>query len=74
MLIGLLIIKGLKNLAHHLVVEGNRFLQFGDTLHQLHKEHWLCVLFTFFGNENRVTHRDTRVLNSVVGLPRALTG
>ena len=42
-------IKGFKDLAHHLVVELDLLLKFGDTLHQLHKEHGLSVLLTVLG-------------------------
>ena len=66
-IVDLLIIKGLENLSHDFVVEFDRLLKFGDTLHQLYKEHGLCVFFTFFGNENRFTHQRNSVRSIQVG-------
>ena len=47
----LMSIKGFENLLHNLVMQFHGFLQFGYSLHKLDKEHLLCVLFAFLGNE-----------------------
>ena len=49
-------VKSRKDLTHYFVVEFNGLLQLTNTLHQLHKEHGLSVLFAFFSYKNGITH------------------
>ena len=64
----LVCIKCFKDLLHYFVMQIDRFLQFGYSLHKLDKEHLLSILLTIFGNEKWVTHCNSGLNILVVSL------